>query len=175
MDNVEARRNCYTSMSLLLQPIAPDLHKCKYLLENSDLSIDHCLVDVEPLTVSRVIDSLLSGLEDYTIDERGDVGSWVRMACIQSLTRVSLTMLSHARDIPNFVDYFPPDKYQAAIAGILKQGAERLDNVRQQAGENLLLLLQTPLPDTQDADLWRVPGDEILRKTLLRYTFTFFH
>lgn len=91
------------------------------------------------------------------------------MACIQSLTRISITILSHAQTIPNFPEYFPAEKYQAAIAGILKQGAERLDNVRQQAGENLLLLLQIPLPDVPDAELWRMPGDKLMTKMFLRY------
>lgn len=118
--------------------------------------------------VCRIFDALLEGLNDYTIDERGDVGSWVRMACIQSLTQASMTLLSHAHSIPNFVQYFPPEKYHAAISGILKQGAERLDNVRQQAGQHLALLLRHPLPNIKEAELWRVPGGELLKNTFIR-------
>lgn len=106
---------------------------------------------------------MINGLEDYTTDERGDVGSWVRIACIQGLTSFSLTMLSHADHIPGFADYFPSDKYQIAVAGILKQGIERLDNVRAQAGVHIVRLLNHPLPSISGSEAWRLPGDVLMR------------
>jgi len=42
--------------------------------------VDELLIDMSPDVVNGLLDALQDGLEDYTIDERGDVGSWIRMA-----------------------------------------------------------------------------------------------
>ncbi|ETW81590.1 hypothetical protein HETIRDRAFT_383952 [Heterobasidion irregulare TC 32-1] len=119
--------------------------------------------NLKPDSVCSLFNALINGLEDYTTDERGDVGSWVRIACIQGLTSFSLTMLSHADHIPGFADYFPSDKYQIAVAGILKQGIERLDNVRAQAGVHIVRLLNHPLPSIPGLEAWHLPGDVLMR------------
>jgi hypothetical protein len=117
---------------------------------------------------------LIVGLDDYTTDERGDVGSRVRIASIQGLTAVSLTLLNLVKSDPAYFEYIPADLYQAAIAGILKQGVERLDNVRQQAGESIMRLLKCPPPS--DSDPWKFRGEQLFEDMLLRYdarrTFT---
>ena len=112
---------------------------------------------------------MLNGLDDYTIDERGDVGSWVRMVCIQGLTSVSELLFRDARSIPDFDIYFPPQKYHVAIAGILKQGVERLDNVRQQAGECFMKILTLSVPSVGGGDRWCLPGLTLLHKLFLRF------
>ena len=122
------------------------------------------------MTAEQTLDlfkALISGLEDYTVDERGDVGSWVRIACIQGITSFSTTMFRYASTIPEFSKHFPSELYHAAIAGILKQGVERLDNVRQQAGERLVLLLKTALPVVPDASTWQIHGAELLKELFL--------
>ena len=83
--------------------------------------------------MQTILSTLLSGLRDYTIDERGDVGSWIRIACVQGLTSCIEDLFSVAESVSDFADYLPVSSYQQAIAGILKQGVERLDNVRQEA------------------------------------------
>jgi tubulin-specific chaperone D len=113
-------------------------------------------------------DALISGLEDYTTDERGDVGSWVRIASIRGLTAVSVTLLTLAKSENTYTEYIPANLYQKAIAGILKQGVGRLDNVRQHAGEGILNLLKCPLPITNDSNPWKFHGENILRELLLR-------
>ncbi|KAI0044399.1 TBCD protein [Auriscalpium vulgare] len=150
MANVEARRNCFSSMSNIMTTLAPVLH-------------DH----LNKAQVRAMYDSLISGLEDYTIDERGDVGSWIRIACIRGLAVFSLTLFSRSAFLPNFPDYLPSDKYHAAIAGTLKQGVERLDNVRQEAGEQFLRLLTSPLPSTPDAEQWCIRGQSLLQSLFL--------
>lgn len=113
--------------------------------------------------------ALISGLEDYTIDERGDVGSWVRIASIQGLTSVSVTLLTLANTDAKYIEYIPASLYQKAIAGILKQGVGRLDNVRQQAGEGIERLLKCPLPSVGDENPWKLHGENLFRELLLRY------
>ncbi len=113
--------------------------------------------------------ALISGLEDYTVDERGDVGSWIRNASIQGLTSVSVTLLTLAKSDAMYIDYIPADLYQKAIAGVLKQGVGRLDNVRQQAGEGIHRLLKCPLPTMGDTNPWNFHGEELFRELFLRY------
>ncbi len=112
--------------------------------------------------------ALISGLEDYTTDERGDVGSWVRIASIQGLTYVSVTLLSLAKSETTYIEYIPANLYQEAIAGILKQGVGRLDNVRQHAGDCVLCLLKCPLPTINDSNPWKFHGEKLFKELLLR-------
>ncbi|THV05301.1 ARM repeat-containing protein [Dendrothele bispora CBS 962.96] len=127
--NVEARRNCFIAMPQILNNISVNISR--YLA---------------PTTVVSMFDALLDGLSDYTIDERGDVGSWIRIACIQGLTSFIETMIGNAANLSNFEQYLPSERYHEAIKGILKQGVERLDNVRQVAGERLCRILRLSPP-----------------------------
>ncbi|KAI0061711.1 TBCD protein [Artomyces pyxidatus] len=153
MQNIEARRNCFTSMTSILTLVAPQLQD--YL---------------KPTDVCTIMEALIGGLEDYTLDERGDVGSWVRIACIQGLTTCSLALIAQAGTLANFADYLPAARYLLVVAGILKQGVERLDNVRQQAGEHFLKLLSNPLPLIPDAEYWRIRGEPLMQELFLSDT-----
>ena len=114
---------------------------------------------------------LILGLDDYTTDERGDVGSRVRIASIQGLTSVSLKLLSLMKSDTAYSEYIPADLYQEAVAGILKQGVERLDNVRQQAGEGIIRLLKCPPPSVDDSSPWKFHGEQLFEELLLRYDY----
>ncbi|KAF8073788.1 armadillo-type protein [Lyophyllum atratum] len=114
--------------------------------------------------VNSLYDSMLSGLDDYSTDERGDVGSWIRVACIQSLTAFSEILIRKASLIPDFNAYLPPSKLHSAVSGILKQGVERLDNVRQVAGECVVRLLDLPLPAVHNPIQWKLPGMPLLEE-----------
>jgi tubulin-specific chaperone D len=118
--------------------------------------------------VREIFDALESGLTDYTLDERGDVGSWIRMSCIGGLSSLIKVLFSCANNVSNFVEYLPPAKFHGAIAGILKQGVERLDNVRQEAGSKIIDLLRLPLPDIASEDLWSIHGADLMKELFLR-------
>jgi hypothetical protein len=113
--------------------------------------------------VQSIIDTLLSGLEDYTIDERGDIGSWARIACVQGLTSCIIDLFAVANSVENFEEYLPLPKYLHAVAGILKQGVERLDNVRQEAGACFYRLLKLP-PVKSGEFTWSLPGVSFLEE-----------
>lgn len=115
-----------------------------------------------------MVDALQEGLDDYTSDERGDVGSWIRVACVHSLTAFAEVLFSHSENLPAFAQYFPASKYHDAVGGILKQGVERLDNVRQQAGECFIRLILLPLPKVVDADAWKIHEDAFVKSVFLR-------
>lgn len=110
--------------------------------------------------------SLLAGLEDYSIDQRGDVGSWIRIACVKGLTDVSTLLLTHAPIRSRLAEYLPAEKFHHSVAGILKQGVERLDNVRQHAGEQVLRLLALSAGAPHE---WRMHGEELMYELFLRY------
>lgn len=148
--NVEARRNAYSSMSHIFRTIASDVPQ--YLSAG---------------ITREVYSALKDGLDDYTVDQRGDVGSWIRMASVKGLTEVSSLLLTHGDALPTLEEYLPPALYHEAIGGILKQGVERLDNVRQTAGEYFIQLLSHPLPPVQNADAWRIDGEDLFKRLFL--------
>lgn len=115
-------------------------------------------------TFNSLLDAMLHGLEDYTIDERGDVGSWIRIVCLRGLTAFCEILLPHASTLLGFVEYFPAAKYHGVVGGVLKQGVERLDNVRQDAGECLHILLQLAAPDVRNGHEWAPKRLPLLRE-----------
>ena len=77
-------------------------------------------------------------------------------------------LFADSKSLPNFVEYFPPEKYHAAVGGILKQGVERLDNVRQQTGTQFAKLLCLPLPEVDGNNRWKIFGSEMLNELFQR-------
>ncbi|KAI0632121.1 TBCD protein [Trametes polyzona] len=148
--NVEARRNAFESMPQILDNVSSALTQ-----------------NLSPEAVREMTDALLDGLTDYTSDERGDVGSWVRMACVKGLAAFIQTLFARAASLPAFSSYLPPDQYHNAIGGILKQGVERLDNVRQQAGDSFVTLLLLPLPPVEHPERWRIHGQAKMKELFL--------
>jgi len=129
--------------------------------------------DLDAERMCGFIEVLDGGLDDYTMDERGDVGSWVRMACIQGLTSIFEALFRDSGNIPEFASFLPPQRYHSVIARILRQGVERLDNVRQIAGECFLRLFRTPLPSVPCQEEWRIKGSELMTKLFLRWVTTY--
>lgn len=79
------------------------------------------ICETEPLTI--LIQALHTGLTDYTIDERGDVGSLVRLqalACASSLLSLGLLNLHN-------------EQCQLLLSDILRLSLEKLDRVRGRA------------------------------------------
>ncbi|KAF9468537.1 tubulin folding cofactor D C terminal-domain-containing protein [Collybia nuda] len=145
--NIEARRNCYLAFPRILSSTIQSLPR--YMTSS---------------VINTIYETMLRGLDDYSVDERGDVGSWIRLACIQGLTSFSKLLISNAGNIPSFGTYFPASNFHRAIAGILKQGVERLDNVRQEAGENFVQLISLKPPVVDNGIAWELPGRPLLEE-----------
>jgi 3-methyladenine DNA glycosylase AlkC len=97
------------------------------VLENLDASVKH---DLQNMAV--IVQAIHAGLTDYTIDERGDIGSLVRL---QGLTCVS-RLLSTALLTEN-------TEYSELLkSDVLRLSLEKLDRVRARAAE----CKQTRLP-----------------------------
>ncbi|OSD07226.1 TBCD protein [Trametes coccinea BRFM310] len=148
--NVEARRNAFNSMPQILSNVSEQL-------------AEHLPAEI----VRQMFDALLDGMNDYTSDERGDVGSWVRIACVKGLASCIATLFEQAASLPDLAIYLQPEKHHDAVGGILKQGVERLDNVRQQAGENFVNLLLLPLPAVPGAERWQIRGEAKMKELFL--------
>ncbi|KAG8743529.1 hypothetical protein FRC10_011920 [Ceratobasidium sp. 414] len=104
----------------------------------------------------------------YAVDQRGDVGSWVRIASLRAIASISEALFSKKDDLTRFEDYLPPSAWYNAIGGVLKQGAERLDNVRAVAGEQLMVLVWSPTIRKSAIDSWAIPGLDKLESSFLR-------
>ncbi|KAI0372156.1 TBCD protein [Pilatotrama ljubarskyi] len=148
--DVEARRNAFASMPDILGNVSDKLAQ--------NLSAE---------LICEMTDALLDGLTDYTSDERGDVGSWVRTACVKGLASFVETLFAHSAAVHDFPRYLPSDKFHGVIGGILKQGVERLDNVRHQAGESFVGLLLLPPPAVQDPRPWQIHGGAKMKELFL--------
>ena len=131
-----------------------------------------------PKRMCAIFAAFLSGLDDYTISERGDVGSWVRIACVKGLGS-SLQALIHnasviersaAETLPHsqlgFSAYLPVHTFHDIIGGILKQGVERLDNVRRCAGEVFVSLLCLESPNINEGEKWTISRGRSFRELL---------
>lgn len=131
-----------------------------------------------------MLDALINGLNDYSIDERGDVGSWIRVACIQGLTDIAdlffrvLGLGSQSQGNNQVItaqleSYLPVEKFHAIVAGVLKQGVEKLDNVRQEAGVCFMKLISLALPDDNELDRWRLHGVKLLTELFPRWVIDY--
>ena len=78
------------------------------------------------MLASRVWSTLISCLDDYTVDSRGDVGSWIRMAACESLVPVYKHV---TRDV------------KGTIGKLLRLSVEKMDRVRVIAGRTLCAII----------------------------------
>ncbi|KAJ1841477.1 hypothetical protein LPJ73_006102, partial [Coemansia sp. RSA 2703] len=85
---------------------------------------------------AKAVSALLNGLLDHTIDNRGDVGSWVRKQCLVSLAglfesdSLLLTRLSDDRDL-----------VLRLLGRALQSATEKIDKLRAAAGSLLEIVL----------------------------------
>ena len=123
---------------------------------------------IDPPAFRRLLSLLLLGLTDYSIDQRGDVGSWVRMASVSALVSAIISALRYIspRGDDALREYFPPNVFQECVSGILKQGVERLDNVRQLVGEEMQRLVGSVpqiLEQSESNKPWKLHGMATIR------------
>ncbi|KAK4476510.1 hypothetical protein RD792_015666 [Penstemon davidsonii] len=107
---------------------------------------------------SEVLCSLFRALDDYSTDNRGDVGSWVREAAMDGLERCTyilckrdsvnqenMTTFEFTKgDSPNsdqINSYFDASLANKLVGGILKQAVEKMDKIRESAARILQRIL----------------------------------
>ncbi len=105
----------------------------------------------------RVLAVLLTALDDYTTDARGDVGSWVREEAMQVLSLLLPLMDRVCRLDQEQVLRL----CQRVIGKLLRQGVEKIDRVRAAAG-----LALTQLVHGDSCVMQVMPAIDTLRSTI---------
>jgi hypothetical protein len=132
--NAESRRNALLSLARISETVR----------FGATWNSGPAVVQLSKEHVSDLFETFLHALGDYKTDRRGDVGSWCRMAAMDGL--VSLSLLSTKSSNADNV-YYDPSISSRIIGALLKQLAEKLDNVRQCAGVCLRRILSADNPE----------------------------
>lgn len=102
------------------------------------------------------------GLEDYSTDSRGDVGSWIREASMMGLLEFGPLIIK--LDSNSSTKWWNNDLSIKVFKNLLKQSVERIDRVRSCAGKILLELLY--MKKENDNWMFEIPGRDELHKVL---------
>lgn len=90
--------------------------------------VNACVLDLTDEMLNRICDSLLNGLKEYTLDNRGDIGAWVREASMTGLETLAFLINAHK---PEFLG---PVLVTRIVTGIAQQAVEKIDRTRALAG-----------------------------------------
>lgn len=125
----------------------------------------HCLIGVTHSDYEKILGTLLECLTDYSTDQRGDVGSWVRAASMETLQQLLPLVARLDKELEPI--YLTRADVTRVFSGLLKQSVERIDRVRDCAGAVLVDLLYAV--DSENNPLIDVTGRDILATYINRY------
>lgn len=116
---------------------------CEILTETQDyshlLSAEEC-ISLYVFIKNEVMQTLFKALDDYTRDNRGDVGSWVREAAIDGLERCTYVLCK--KDVTNQMNFLFDENVAVCLVGsIVKQAVEKMDKLRELAAKVLQRIL----------------------------------
>lgn len=80
-----------------------------------------------------IFNTLYRALQDYALDRRGDVGSWVREEAMRTLTSLVQSIKAYNPELYGDETAF----YERYVAALLQQLVEKIDRVREVAGKCL--------------------------------------
>jgi tubulin-specific chaperone D len=116
------------------------------------------LESVDPSIIKQTIENLYKAIADYALDKRGDVGSWVREEAMRSLN-ILIYELFYNYDNQLLKEIVPEENrrkfFFKFIGTILQQLMEKIDKIRQVAGQILqsfLITFANDLPDFEEKD-----------------------
>ncbi|KAK9742802.1 hypothetical protein RND81_03G198300 [Saponaria officinalis] len=128
---------------------------------NTSLEFGDDDVSLFLLIKNDVMKSLFKALDDYSVDNRGDVGSWVREAAMDALERCTYILCKrdamgaqsklegYSEDLGHDVfsnngqmySLFDAELATTLVGGILKQAVEKMDKIREAAARVLQRIL----------------------------------
>ncbi|EOA23407.1 hypothetical protein CARUB_v10016587mg [Capsella rubella] len=120
---------------------------CETLTQKRDSDPENDDVSLFLLIKTEVMDTLLKALDDYSVDNRGDVGSWVREAAVHGLEKCTYILCKkikansagdHNNDTSSLFD---SNLVTRLIGGIVKQGVEKMDKLRETSAKVLQRIL----------------------------------
>ncbi|XP_020584002.1 tubulin-folding cofactor D-like [Phalaenopsis equestris] len=94
-----------------------------------------------------VMRTLFDALDDYAVDNRGDVGSWVREAAMDALERCAYILCKYDESVPSkqLCPLFDEKIATDLVKGIAKQAVEKMDKIRGAAARILQRIIHCPL------------------------------
>ncbi|XP_030470997.1 tubulin-folding cofactor D [Syzygium oleosum] len=153
--DAEARVNAVKGLVSVCETLTQEREQAPALAEEDVMSL-YLLMKKE------VMMSLFNALDDYSVDNRGDVGSWIREAAMDGLERCTYilckrdSLSSSARPLgvehlPNLSNdalvendrslLFDTNLATTLVAGIVKQAVEKMDKLREAASTVLQRVL----------------------------------
>lgn len=154
--DAESRVNAVKALVSVCETLTQDNEHSSFFSSEDSLSL---FLSVK----NEVMQSLFKALDDYSVDNRGDVGSWVREAAIIGIEKCtyilcwrdslgSSSQLQRNKSIPERQkeDDIPDDEVQsyfdASLAtnlagGLVKQSVEKMDKIRELAAKVLQRIL----------------------------------
>lgn len=78
--------------------------------------------------LTKIYESFLNGLKEYTLDNRGDIGAWMREASMLGLETLTLLLNKHKSEL------LTENLVTKIITGIGQQAVEKIDRTRALAG-----------------------------------------
>ncbi|CAG8507035.1 2498_t:CDS:10, partial [Acaulospora morrowiae] len=117
----------------------------------------------------EMLNAFFTGLEDYSTDSRGDIGSWVREASMNGLSVFCPLIRQLDRSDPNKKQWWSDELSKKVFCKLLKQSVERIDKIRCCAGRVLIELLYAKSASNGDDWLFNVPDREVLQAILSKY------
>lgn len=112
-----------------------------------------------PDAYSMATEAFFEGLEDYSVDSHGDVGSWVRDASMKGLDILINNFLLRDQALTFLPESERSEFSVKVIAALCRQSVERIDKLRDTAGRALTGIIWN-LNDL------KIPGLVQLRKIL---------
>jgi hypothetical protein len=100
--------------------------------------------DVAPSgeNLDSIVNALSTAMQDYALDRRGDVGSWVREVCIEVIAALLLAQVQGAHASSPRVPKLSSDEVTTKLVGMmLKQAVEKIDRLRERAFSLLYAVL----------------------------------
>ncbi|KAI7993876.1 Tubulin-folding cofactor D [Camellia lanceoleosa] len=99
-----------------------------------------CAVEDKPEDRIFEARTLFKALDDYSVDNRGDVGSWVREAAMDGLERCTYILCKrHSMNLRCI--RFDANLATSLVGGIVKQAVEKMDKIRERATKVLQRIL----------------------------------
>lgn len=151
--DAEARVNAVKGLILVLKTLTQERDCFSICCGEDGMSLYH-------LIKNEVMLSLFKALDDYSVDNRGDVGSWIREAAMEGLETCTYILCikdsngkSHGvesvSERPNndvadnnqAVSFFDANLATNVIGGIAKQAVEKMDKIREAAAKVLQRIL----------------------------------
>ncbi|KAK5823035.1 tubulin folding cofactor D C terminal-domain-containing protein [Linnemannia elongata] len=136
--DAESRRNAVNSVTNIIKVLGADYKRV----------ISHSLSN-------KILQMYFRGLEDYSVDHRGDVGSWIREASMQGLqTMVPIVARLDHHLTASQADqrYLSDEDHAQVLAKLLQQSVEKIDRIRGAAATAMVAILYAEVdPETETA------------------------